>query len=258
MCLLVGLASVTTEPVQLVPADGGVPVPLESIPLPHGPNSQEQVLLRATAPLAPGEYRLEPDAWQEGPVKVQDPPGDFGRRFFETRWVARDPTVCLDVVTGPRRPDVAREQVLVLVLSMALGRDILGGARADVWALQPGQDAPADHDATRAPMGNPLRSRARNALDANDVRNPRTRFEVVLDAEELGNADRVAMRVVEPTGQHSGIMVAALESPGYHLVCACKRPPDEAFPASAVAVVLIAFTRGRRPRKPAASSSSGT
>jgi hypothetical protein len=224
-------------PASLEHEASGTVVPLDMLPLSGG-----RLLLRASLPLMAGRHVVIPDG-SDVPFVVDVgglPPGFSS--VGATGKYRPVPPVCND---SPGMPAVKRESDFVV--SVDLGRAPLPNTRADLWFLFPGDPVPVgapDMFATapRAPDMERVFQVLQPAQPCPWCKAEPT-FDVALFPAFEG-ADRVAIQVMETTGERTGVLVVSLDDErGWYVACACARSAPSSVPAGLLLLALASLRR---------------
>lgn len=234
-CVFVMETSVTLPP-ALRHQGTGTLVPLDVLTLADG-----RSMFGAPQVLLTGDHDLL-DANQQPvffSVTVEPAPPGFSGVHASANYQAQPS--CRD--TSPSPPPSLIPTTLVF--SVELGRAPLPDTRADIWFLRPGDAVP--------PGPPQVFSLASPAADVERIADMPTitdqAFKVIIPNGLPDDADRVAIQVMETTGERTGVLVVALKDvPGWHPGCSCTAAPH--IPSHTCAGALGVFAwfarRGRR------------
>jgi hypothetical protein len=202
-------------------------------------------LFRAIRPLAVGRYSVGSkfvDVSEAPPPAMRDV-----RALGELR--PPQSSACGDTFPPPPVPTVATESDYIV--SVRLGRRPMANARADVWALSPGEAVPErTQDAFSLPSIRPTLQRTINNEEdplCAACPTPST-FEVTLRGLPT-NTDRVAIQIFEPHSESTDMLVVPLDDADDrrmpYLACRCARS-DVGKPAVSACMLILGATALRR------------
>jgi hypothetical protein len=217
-------------PTELKHRTTGTLVPLDVLTLSDG-----RTMMAASQNLLTGDHDLVGVNLQATgfSVTVKNPPAAFHGVRATGRY--EPSSGCRDSLAPPHL-----ERETAFGVRVELGRVPLPDTRADLWFLQPGEAVPAGPPKVFA-----LASPPPNLERVGDVYGEQFEksFRIQLFDIPQG-ADRVAIQVMETTGERTGVLVVSLDDErGWYVACACARSAPSSVPAG---LLLLAFVSLRR------------